>query len=107
MKIIIEKGKISREIEGAFNICGSKEDLENLALQLNEGLKHDFYYGWIRIHVEQKLNTNNTPLSWEDAPSEPSVPVKKSCSSCDFFKGTCLGYFDNNYSHFENSEVYL
>lgn len=106
MKIIIEKGKISREIEGAFNICGSKKDLENLALQLNEGLKHDFFYGWIEIHDIQKFNANSKPISWEDVSSKP---VRKSCVSCKYNERRCLDLnacIDHNYSHYKNSEVY-
>lgn len=67
MKIIIEHGRVKREISGAFNICGSKSDLEMLMQQLIRGIAGDFNYGWVEILpcVPQPSITDTAPLPWD------------------------------------------
>lgn len=67
MKIIIEHGNAKREINGPFNICGSKEDLCSLRDQLNNQLEsHSFIYGWVNILCpKQKSITNTPPIEWQ------------------------------------------
>lgn len=69
MKVIIGKGSIKREINGAFALCGSKKDLLALAAQIQTqiALKDDFYYGWIPIWPEalDEARPNTPPLPWE------------------------------------------
>lgn len=67
MKIIIEHKTSKREIDGAFNICGSRADLLSLynALQL-EIFNAGFSYGWIKVPLETQPSIPNTPpLDWD------------------------------------------
>ena len=64
MKIIIEYGDTKRQIDGAFNICGSKDDLLLLAEKIIA--KADkLCYGWIEISETQQHISNTPPVPWE------------------------------------------
>lgn len=67
VKIIIEHGNTKREINGPFNICGSKQDLNDLKEQLERALQDDFNYGWVEIVEYIKCDTiaNTPPQKWE------------------------------------------
>jgi Zn-finger domain-containing protein len=67
MKIIIEHGNKKREIVGAFNICGSLADLQELQQQLkNELERRQFVYGWVNIVEGRQLSVVDTPPEpWE------------------------------------------
>jgi len=66
MKIIIEHSKTKRAIRGAFNICGNKEDLLEIAKQIQESCKENFAYGWVKIVPEIQDNITNTePINWD------------------------------------------
>ena len=67
MKLIIEHDGAKREIVGAFNICGSKEDLLHLAIVINSHyVDSKGVYGWININDVQKSITNEPPISWRE-----------------------------------------
>ena len=64
MKIVIEHGRTKRQIEGAFNICGSKEDLISIAQQILGAVHEDnsFAYGWVNIRTVRQ----EPPKGWEE-----------------------------------------
>ena len=66
MKILIMHSTTKRKIEGAFNICGSKEDLLNVAKQIHDGATNtNFTYGWISIVPEkQEIIPDLEPIPW-------------------------------------------
>lgn len=79
MRIIIEHGHTKREMFGAFSICGSRDDLLNLARTIIGECSRDedrpFGYGWVQIRPLSEANAsvaNTPPISWEakGAPSE-------------------------------------
>jgi hypothetical protein len=67
MKIVIEHGKTKRRIDGPWNICGSREDLESLVSQLQRRLSGDpFHYGWVRIEDKPYYGLAETPpVPWD------------------------------------------
>lgn len=65
MKVIIEHNKTKRKIEGPFNICGSRQDLERIANTINEVFKDGTVYGWVKIHDEYDSIPNTEPIGWE------------------------------------------
>ncbi len=68
MKVIIEHSKTKREINGSFNICGSREQLRSVARQILDCLDaHPFSYGWIQIHSDYQRSVPDTPpLHWDE-----------------------------------------
>lgn len=78
MRMIIEQGKVKREIEGPFSICASLEDLENMIACIHDriGRSNDetrpyFSNGWIDI-IERPppRGHSSTPLRWHEAASK-------------------------------------
>ncbi len=67
MKIVIEHGKIKREINGPFNICGSNEDLRAVADAISRALESTARsYGWVEIvGTPQRNNPNTLPVAWD------------------------------------------
>ncbi len=67
MKIIIEHSQTKREITGAFNICGTAEDLRKIARQIAEVVNDNrFNYGWVHIVPEKQSAIPDTPLAkWD------------------------------------------
>ena len=79
MKLIIEHRKTKREINGAFAICCSKNELQQLKSIIEAKLESDFAYGWINIDEfitqpdnsefdiikRQKSIPNTEPVSWD------------------------------------------
>ena len=69
MKIVLEHGATKRIIEGPFNICGSREDLQSLVDQLTLRITHtNFCYGWVPITLMQSnpTNANTPPKRWDE-----------------------------------------
>lgn len=67
MTIVIEAGESKRQIEGPFNICGSREDLLEIADRiLKEADKDDFYYGWVSVSLRAKSIVNTPPKKWDE-----------------------------------------
>lgn len=67
-KLIIRKGKTSRYLEAPFNLVGSRDDLRELARQINEQTQDDtFSYGTLYIVDRPIFGTSNTePSPWEE-----------------------------------------
>jgi len=69
MKIIIEHYGTKRVIEGdGFNICGSAEDLNAIASQIQESVRDSACYGWHEIREKSSdphLARNEPPLPWK------------------------------------------
>ena len=69
MTIIIEHGKIKRQISGPFNICGDFKELRDIANQILEQINEDNQgvYGWLRIVSAQQPSLPDTvPILWSD-----------------------------------------
>jgi hypothetical protein len=68
MKIIIKHSKTKRQINGAFEVCGSRADLVSLAEQiLAEANGGNFTYGWITVHSDRTPALPNTPpKEWDE-----------------------------------------
>lgn len=68
MKIIIEHSKTKREIVGPFNICGSADDLRNIAEKILSSIegRNSMGYGWVSIHERgQRGMPETAPTSWD------------------------------------------
>lgn len=78
MKLIISHKKTKREINGAFAICGSTDDLLRLKNAIDEKLQNKSGYGWINIDEifnsddsefllikRQKELVNTSPSEWD------------------------------------------
>ena len=77
MKLVIEHGRTKRQILGAFNVCGSRDDLESLARQILgtfavDDLMHAdgrgrASYLWIRVVARDEADTisNTVPSPWD------------------------------------------
>ena len=70
MRIIIEQGSTKRQLDGPFNICASREDLESLVTQLQAKLVDPVWcYGWIEVAEVTKAPggecRNSPPEPWE------------------------------------------
>jgi hypothetical protein len=67
MKIIIEHSRTKREIDGLFNITGSRQHLEHIARQINDNLKDESWsYASITIYPKPKTIMPNTdPKPWD------------------------------------------
>lgn len=76
MNIIIEHKNSKKAIRGAFNICGTGNDLESIARQILGALDysrrelggdHPFAYGWVTIlaNEPQPSIANTPPSEWE------------------------------------------
>lgn len=62
MTIIVETKKSKICFDGPFNICGTFDDLKDLASQILLHLERhpDFSYGWVQIHEY----TSNSGYEW-------------------------------------------
>lgn len=81
MKIIICHSKTKREINGPFNICGSRADLLQLAEAIQEACGSDeeprMVYGWVNIQVEQPDEEKMAfRVFWEQKPITNEEPEK-------------------------------
>lgn len=67
MKLIIEHSQTKREINGPFNVCGSRADLLWLADQIRASVEEErFVYGWISItETRQPRCVNVAPVPWD------------------------------------------
>lgn len=67
MKIIIEHNLTKRQIDGAFNICGSRDDLKLVAGQILNGCRDEiFAYGWVKISpMIQPSLVDTKPEAWD------------------------------------------
>ena len=70
MKIIIDHGRVRREIEGSFNLIGNPYELRDVAkqilLQVGEHDDVPFSYGTVYI-TEKFVGVPNQPVrGWED-----------------------------------------
>lgn len=65
MKIVIEHKTTKRIIDGPFNICGSRSDLEHIINKLEKAVDSDFCYGWVKINFDQESIANTAPIPWE------------------------------------------
>ena len=83
MKIIISHGQTKREINGPFNICGSREALLALASQLIWALGDEdrrFSYGWVTIRPPGATQSvvEGPPSPWDNyvtsSTTEPECP---------------------------------
>lgn len=70
MKIVISHGKTKRKIEGSFELCLSKADLEDLSLQIRQEVarreRDQTSYGWFTIRDEPKTLINTPPKDWDE-----------------------------------------
>ncbi len=65
MRILINREGVKREINGAFSICGTKEDIEILNYFISEWLLENHAYGWCDIHSSIiKVKANESPYDW-------------------------------------------
>lgn len=64
MRIVIQAGSKKRVINGPYNICISKEDLEILTKCLSS-VSPNFNYGWIHVAKSELLISDTTPEPWE------------------------------------------
>ena len=68
MKLIISHSRTKRQIDGPFEICGTREDIESLATQIVSHLSDTHWsYGWIRIYERgiEPLSTT-PPVPWDN-----------------------------------------
>ena len=67
MEIIISHSQTKRRIKGAFDVCGSKQNLVDFAEQiLEKASRDDFNYGWVRVVSERQPALANTePIGWD------------------------------------------
>lgn len=66
MKVIIAHSDTKREINGAFNICGSRADLLAIADQIREAVEDGLAYGWVRITGPRQPHLPETPpTNWD------------------------------------------
>jgi hypothetical protein len=67
MKIIIEHGETKRQINGPFNICGSRDDIYHIVAELSRHLNDSTWsYGWTYIVDRRQPSIANTPpIGWE------------------------------------------
>lgn len=65
MKLIIEHGKTKREINGPYNVCGSRDDLTRLSEAIRCFLKEEAAYGWVEVTEPNPSTTNQKPVPWE------------------------------------------
>jgi hypothetical protein len=68
MKLLIQQGDTKRQLEGSFNLCASRADLELLRQQIDTALScPDFHYGWMPIYSDVPVALpNSQPLQWSD-----------------------------------------
>jgi len=67
MKIIINYSNTKRQINGDFEICGSKDDLTRVANQILTYTGINFSYGWIPVHFNLPSREPNTPpKDWDE-----------------------------------------
>lgn len=65
LKISIVHKNTHREIEGAFNICGSEADLRSIAEQILDQIQ-GMKYGWVQITNRPQPSLPDTPpIGWE------------------------------------------
>lgn len=66
MKIILSHSVTKRTINGTFQICGSRKDLELIAQQIEAQLTDGFNYGWITIYSDlARILPNESPIQWD------------------------------------------
>jgi hypothetical protein len=66
MKIIIEHDTVKREINGAFSVCGSYDDLRRVAREILKTVGEDDHhtFGWVEIHEPLPCVAGSKPLPW-------------------------------------------
>jgi hypothetical protein len=68
MKVIINHNGVPREIEGPFDICIGKEDLDQIYRILKKKRKKGWHFGWINIsdpRERTESSPNTKPLKWK------------------------------------------
>lgn len=66
MQFIIGHSETKRKIEGPFEICASRGDLEYLIKVLQRYLDTGHNYGWIEIHEPMEpIGVNSSPVGWD------------------------------------------
>lgn len=70
MRVVITHSTTKRQIDGAFELCGSRADLESIARQILGHLaaSENFSYGWISILPtgdRQASFANTPPKGWD------------------------------------------
>lgn len=66
MKLVIEHSDTKRTIDGAFCLCGSREDLASLAKQLQARLADESWsYGWVAVYPAPALKSNTPTKHWD------------------------------------------
>jgi hypothetical protein len=74
MKIIINQDGIKRSLEGPFEICLSKDDLQTLLSCLRHH-EDSHVYGWIVIQDNTVRSTpNSDPIPWYHSDLYPKYP---------------------------------
>lgn len=73
MKLIVDHQAIKRQIDGAFEICGSGRDLLRLAdcikgaVEGGGGEHPELFYGWITVcDAVQSSPPNTPPREWTE-----------------------------------------
>lgn len=70
MHLVIETQSVKRELNGPFNICAKREDLETLQKQIAMILENwesrRVDYGWATIWPEPIQATDNAVRPWAD-----------------------------------------
>lgn len=99
MKIIINQDGIKRSLEGPFEICLSKDDLQTLLSCLRHH-EDSHVYGWIVIQDNTVRSTpNSDPIPWYHSDLYPKYPCNyPGCST------KCLGKFCSVHENFPSTQ---
>ncbi len=69
MRLVIDHSLTKREIQGAFGVCGSRDDLESLAQQILGYLAANTHvsFGWCPIvpNAQHHGLPNQQPVPWD------------------------------------------
>lgn len=67
MKLIINHGKVKRQINGPYSICGSKHDFQVLYKAIRRAIDgEDFCFGWFDVVDYLPCTPNTKPMNWEN-----------------------------------------
>jgi hypothetical protein len=67
MKFTIACSHTKRQIDGAFEICGSRADFEELVKQLRTHLADESWsFGWASIYPPINIALNTHTKAWDD-----------------------------------------
>lgn len=71
MNIVIAAQGIKRELDGPFEVCLRRKDMERIHSILADKLRTDdgrseFYFGWVRIDDAVDSPSNTPPRKWSE-----------------------------------------